>query len=133
MWVIDTSAWTEWLAATPAGEILAQRFPDPKQWIVPSLVQLELTKWITRELGEAKAKDVLAFTTECRVVDLDTPTAVLAAELCVQHRLATADAVIYATAKRFGVELVTCDAHFRNLPGVIFLAKPLTNALQDGD
>ncbi len=39
------------------------------------------------------------------------------------HRLATADAVVYATARQRGAELLTCDAHFKGLAGVTLFAK----------
>jgi predicted nucleic acid-binding protein len=39
-------------------------------------------------------------------------------------KLATADAIVYATALAHGAELLTCDRHFENLPGVLFVPKP---------
>jgi len=37
-----------------------KEFPDRSQCIVPSIVQLELCKWLVRELGEEKADSVIA-------------------------------------------------------------------------
>ena len=73
--------------------------------------------------GEDKADQVLAFTQTCRIVPLDSRTALLAADLCPRHKLATADAIIYATALEHGADLLTCDAHFDGLPGVVFIPK----------
>ncbi|HEU0229912.1 MAG TPA: PIN domain-containing protein [Burkholderiaceae bacterium] len=39
------------------------------------------------------------------------------------NKLATADAVVYATARHLRAELLTCDAHFEKLPGVALHAK----------
>ncbi|MFT3975091.1 MAG: PIN domain-containing protein [Amaricoccus sp.] len=39
------------------------------------------------------------------------------------HRLATADAIIFATARARNATLVTCDAHFDGLPGVTLIEK----------
>jgi predicted nucleic acid-binding protein len=50
-------------------------------------------------------------------------TALLAAELRREHKLATADAIVYATARQCGARLLTCDAHFNDLVDVDFLAK----------
>lgn len=97
--------------------------PDRAQWLVPTLVQLELAKWLTREIGEDKADRVIAFTETCIVADLDTATALSAAELCAKHKLSTADAIIYATALAHSAELLTCDRHFKNLPSVRFVPK----------
>jgi predicted nucleic acid-binding protein len=66
---------------------------------------------------------MIAYTQRCVVVPLDTRIALHAAELHRQHRLATADAVVYATALENHAELLTCDAHFDGLPGVVFVAK----------
>jgi predicted nucleic acid-binding protein len=123
MRLVDTSAWIEWLAATPAGEAVAKRLPSRDKWLVPTIVQLELYKWLLREAGEDRADQVLAFSELCTVVPLDTKTAVLAVEMCGKHRLATADAIIYATATLHDADLLTCDAHFDGLPRAAVIAK----------
>jgi predicted nucleic acid-binding protein len=120
MRLVDTSVWVEWLIGSPLGARLAAELPKPEQWLVPTIVQLELAKWLTREAGEDKADRVIAFTETCVVADLDTTTALAAAELCAKHGLATADAIVYATALMHDADLVTCDRHFENLPGVRF-------------
>jgi predicted nucleic acid-binding protein len=121
--VVDTSAWIEWLAGTALGKRVSQQFPDKPQWIVPTIVQLELSKWLVREVGEEQADQVIAFTQKCVVVALDTVIALLAADFHREYKLATADAIVYATARRQGATLLTCDAHFDGLPGIVLLAK----------
>jgi uncharacterized protein len=123
MRLVDTSVWVEWLIGSPLGVRLAAELPDRTQWLVPTIVQLELAKWLTREVGEDKADRVIAFTETCVVADLDTATALSAAELCARHRLATADAIVYATARMHDADLLTCDQHFADLPGVRFMPK----------
>jgi predicted nucleic acid-binding protein len=90
---------------------------------VPTIVQLELAKWLTREADEDKADQAIAFTGKCVVVALDTTLALAAAEVSARHKLATADAIIYATAHAHGADILTCDAHFEELPGVMLIAK----------
>lgn len=121
--VVDTSAWIEWLVGSAVGKKLAKEFPEMSLCIVPTIVQLELSKWLWRELGEAQADQVIAYTMKCRVEPLDTATALLAADLHRQHKLATADAIVYATAVQHGAELLTCDAHFKSLPEVVLFPK----------
>ena len=123
MRVIDTSAWIEWLVDSSLGKKLAREIPDRAECIVPTIVQLELSKWLVREVGEEAADQVIAFTQKCVVVPLDTPIALLAADLHRQHKLATADAIVYATAKHMGADLLTCDAHFEGLADVRLFAK----------
>jgi predicted nucleic acid-binding protein len=121
--VVDTSAWIEWLTGSALGKKLVKQFPDKSQCIVPTIVQLELSKWLVRELDEDQADQVIAYTQKCIVLPLDTAIALLAAELHREHKLATADAIVYATARHEGAELLTCDRHFKGLPNVALFPK----------
>lgn len=123
MVLVDTSAWAEWLTASPTGAAIKPSLPKREQWLVPTIVQLELAKWASRFLGEEKAERIIAFSQKCVVVALDTHIALAASELCRQHKLATADAIIYATALAHEANVLTCDAHFEGLPSVNFIAK----------
>lgn len=123
MILVDTSAWIEWLIGSPTGERLAGQLPDQADWLVPTIVQMELAKWLTREVGEDKADQVIAFTQVCQVVPLDTEIALAAADACRVHKLASADAIIFATARAQGATLLTCDKHFEGLPDVTLVEK----------
>ena len=123
MRLVDTSAWIEWLIASPTGKAMKSAIPAREEWLVPTIVQLELAKWLAREVGEDKTDQTIAFTQMCVVAPLDTKIALAAAEICGKHKLATADAIVYATALEYGADLLTCDAHFSGLPGVAFIAK----------
>ncbi len=121
--VVDTSAWIEWLTASPLGQKIGKQFPDKAQCIVPTIVQLELSEWLEREAGEDEANQMIAYTQKCVVVPLDTTIALLAADLHGEHKLATADAIVYATARHMGAGLLTCDVHFEGLPNVVLFPK----------
>ncbi len=123
MRVFDTSAWIEKFTGSALGARLEAELPDAGQCIVPTIVQLELAKWLARERSEDVADLVIAYTLTCIVVPLDAALALSAAELCQRHRLATADAIVYATARAHEAQLVTCDAHFEGLPEVLYFAK----------
>ena len=123
MRVVDTSIWIEWLIDSPLKQAIAKEFPDAAYCIVPTIVQLELYKWLLRQMGETEADQVISFTQTCAVVQLDTKIALQAAELHRQYKLATADAIVYATALSYGADLITCDAHFASLPNVAFIRK----------
>lgn len=123
MRVVDTSVWIEWLIGSHLSTRLAQEIPDKAHCIVPTIVQLELAKWLTREAGEEAADRMIAYTQKCQVVPLDTTLALKAADLHRRFKLATADAIVYATAQAQDAELLTCDRHFENLAGVVFVPK----------
>jgi predicted nucleic acid-binding protein len=57
------------------------------------------------------------------IVPLDTDIAYLVADLHREHKLATADAIMYASAQQQGADLLTCDAHFEGVPGLVLFAK----------
>ncbi|OGT72235.1 MAG: twitching motility protein PilT [Gammaproteobacteria bacterium RIFCSPLOWO2_02_FULL_57_10] len=118
--VVDTSAWIEWLQDSPLRAALEQVIPDKQRCVVPTIVQLELAKWLTREKGEEQADIMIAYTQKCQVAPLDTRIALRAADMHRQYRLATADAIVYATAQELGAQLLTCDAHFEGLANVVF-------------
>jgi predicted nucleic acid-binding protein len=123
MLLVDTSAWIEWMIGSSTGEIIGGKIPLKDDWLVPTIVQLELAKWLAREVGDDKADQAIAFMQTCIVAPLKTSIALVAAELCAKHKLATADAIVYATALEYGAGLLTCDAHFKGLPGVNYVPK----------
>lgn len=123
MRLVDTSAWIEWLTGSRIGLALEAELPLSSEWLVPTMVQLELARWLMREANEDKAGQVIAFTATCVVAAMDTATALSAAELGARHKLATADAIIYATARLYDADLLTCDRHLESLPQVKYIPK----------
>jgi len=124
MVVVDTSAWVEWLTDSPLAPKVAPHLARLEEVIVPTLVQYELYKWAARERDEASALTIIGLTAQARVEALDTTRAIAAAEVSSQHRLAMADAIVYACAQAHDARLVTSDAQFQSLPNVEYLAKP---------
>lgn len=123
MKLADTCVWVEVLADTPTGRRYRRLFDAPQDLLVPTLVQYELRRWALRELGEDEADRIIAATRIAQVVALDETTALHAAALAQQYKLASVDALIYASALRHQATLVSCDAHFENLPGVDYRSK----------
>jgi len=123
MRAVDTSAWIEILVAGPVSLQLLQDVPSQADWVMPTIVQLEIWKWMRRERTRDFQRDILAFSTKCLVVPLDTPIAIEAADLCAKYKLSTADAIILATAHAMNADLLICDAHFEGLPSVVYRAK----------
>ena len=72
MILVDTSAWIEWLIGSATADEVAKHLPEQRDWLVLTMVQLELAKWLLREVGEDRADQVIAFTQVCQVVPLDT-------------------------------------------------------------
>ena len=123
MRLVDTSVWIEWIQGSSLGRRLAPELPRNEDWIVPTIVQYELARWVARELSDEAASRLMAFTTELVVIPLTTELATKAAEYSALHKLAMADSIIYTTAMDSRADLLTCDAHFAKLPQVVYLAK----------
>jgi predicted nucleic acid-binding protein len=123
MRVVDSSAWIEWLTRGPAVDRLEGEMPLRTECIVPTVVQLELAKWLEREHNEDAVDSFFAYTATCIIVPLDTALARRAAEVSAKHKLAPADAIIYTTAELHDADVLTLDAHFKGLDRVVYLSK----------
>ena len=123
MRVVDTSTWIEWIGDGSMADAVSPHMPHPEDWVVPTIVLLEMMKVLRRQSELEIIKQIKTLVETCILAPLDAEIAHLAAEISVKHKLATADAIIYATALHYGADLLTCDAHFKGLEGVIYIAK----------
>lgn len=123
MFLVDTCGWIEWMIDSPLAKSYSRYLNNSDSLLVPTLVQHELYKWLCRETDQQIALSAIAATRTASVIPLDTSLALLAADIAKEFKLATADAIIYATANRHQATLVTSDAHFAKLPHVKYLAK----------
>lgn len=122
--VVDSCGWLEHLAGTSLGEQYGRAIQDTDSLVVPVVCLCEVLRTVMRRAGPDRALEVVAAMGCGTVVDVDSPLAVAAARLGVEHRLPLADSLIYATARLRGAEVWTHDAHFRGLPGVRFIEAP---------
>ena len=117
--VVDSSGWLEYFAGSARARLFAPAIEAPDRLIVPVLVLYEVVKKVRRERGEAAALEAAAVLRSGRIVDIDIPAALDAAQL----DLPLADSLIYATARRAGATLWTQDEDFASLPGVKYFPK----------
>ena len=122
MILVDTCGWIEWLTEGALADSFASYMQDPAELLVPTTVQYELYKWVKRESDENTALNTIALADDSLVIPLSTDIALVAADLSLSHKLAFADAVIYASARKYNVELITSDDHFESLPVACRLA-----------
>ena len=117
--VVDSSGWLEYFAGSARARLFAPAIEAPDRLIVPVLVLYEVVKKVRRERGEAAALEAAAVLRSGRIVDIDIPAALDAAQL----DLPLADSLIYAAARRAGATLWTQDEDFASLPGVKYFPK----------
>lgn len=123
MILVDSSGWLEFLTGGPLAGSCAPALKDLRDVITPTVVLYEVYKFIKRERGEEEALVAAAQMGKTRLVPLTDPVALTAADLSLKHKLAMADAIVYATAVLEGAKVLTCDADLADLPGVTFLKK----------
>lgn len=91
--------------------------------MVPTLSLYEVFKRVLQQRGEEEALQAVAVMMEGQVVELTAEIALAAARLSVEMGLPMADSVMLATARAYGAELWTQDAHFEGKAGVRYIAK----------
>ena len=121
--VVDSSAWLEYFANGPNAGAFASAIQATDELVVPSITLLEVFKRVYQQRGEGPALQAVALMQQGAVVDLDAPLALTAAKISADGKLALADSVVLATARRFDATLWTQDADFEGLPGVRYRAR----------
>ena len=90
--------------------------------VTPTLVLYEVYRRVKQKLGEDIASSCAAEMEKTRVFTLHSDIAYCAADVSLEHKLATADALIYATALTLRLKLITSDSDFKNLPNVEYVS-----------
>ena len=96
---------------------------EPLHNSLRSVISCPAWKWALREYETWRADFIVLALREAVIVPTSERVAFLAADLAKIHKLHAFDALIYATALEHDAQLVTCDAHFKDLPQVDYSAK----------
>jgi predicted nucleic acid-binding protein len=120
---IDSYGWIERFMGGPKAPAYNRIIDaaDVQTIITPVVVLYEVYKRVKGALGEETALRDVAALERTRVVPIDRDVALEAADFSLAHRLHFSDALIFATARRFGAELYTSDPALKGLPGVTTL------------
>lgn len=118
--VLDSSCWLEVFDGGQRAALFEPIAAEPEKLVVPVITVYEVFKYLARVKGVEPATRAALYMQRGRVVDLDASIALAAAS----NGLPMADSLIYATAQAFDAQVWTQDAHFQNLAGVRYFAKP---------
>lgn len=118
---MDSSGWIEFFTGGPLADRYAGYLTPQREVVTPTIVLYEVYKKIKRERGEETAVLFAGRLNATHVIPLTESIALLAADLSLQHGLAMADAIVYATARDQEAQLVTGDADLKDLPGVVYV------------
>ena len=122
--LVDSSGWIEYLQDTPRADLFATAIEDRNHLLVPTIALFEVHRVLSRSLPADLVNRCLDVMRLGRVLDLTDARAVAASHIAAQHRLAMADAAMYAIALEFGASFWTQDVDYQGLPGVRYQAKP---------
>jgi toxin FitB len=117
---IDSNGWIERFMAGPRADAYNRIIDRHRQEdiVTPVVILYEVYRRVKGALGEEVALRDVASLDRTRIVDVDREIALEAADFSLAHRLRFADALIYATARRFDAHLYTSDSSLKGLPGV---------------
>src|SRR5271169_2490303 len=121
--VVDSSGWLAYFAGEKNADFFAEAIEDTELLIVPVICIYEVFKVVLREKGEDDALQAVSAMQQGTVVNLDSDLALEAAWIGYEEKLAFADSIIYAVAKRHEATIWTQDEHFYGKANVRFKAK----------
>lgn len=124
--VVDSSGWMEYLQDTPRADLFAAAIEDRNHLLVPTIALFEVHRVLSRSLDAALVNRCLDVMRLGRVLDFTDTRAVAAAQIAARHKLAMADAAMYAIAREFDATFWTQDVDYQGLPGVRYQPKPGT-------
>ena len=119
--VVDSSGWLEYLTQDVNAKAFEPYLQGSRPILVPAIVLYEVKKKILQIGSKTEADRFVSQACRRQVIPVDEFLALAAAEVSIGHRLAMADAIIYATARAFVAELVTSDQAFKAMPGVTLI------------
>ena len=118
MILVDSSGWIDYLAARPKADDFAP-YIEGDEPLLTSVIQVyEIYKVVRRDISEERAIESVSVLRSTRIEPLAESLALEAADIALEHGLAMADAIIFATATKHEADIITSDADFEGLPGV---------------
>ncbi|MBZ0091461.1 MAG: PIN domain-containing protein [Burkholderiales bacterium] len=121
--VVDSSAWLEYFADGSNAAHFSAAIENTAELIVPVISLFEVFKRVLQQRTEGDALKAIALMQQGRVIELDAPLSLSAANLSCKLKLPMADSLILATARMHTATLWTQDADFAAIPGVRYFPK----------
>jgi toxin FitB len=120
---IDSYGWIERFSNGPKARAYNSVFDsaNPDDIVTSAVAVYEVYRKTKHARGELSALEDVAVMSQTQVVPVDLRIALEAADYSLDLKLHFADALIYATARRFRAPLYTSDPELQDLPGVTFL------------
>lgn len=120
MIALDSYGWIERFTNGPKARAYNELIDRlrPSELITSAVVLYEVYRKVKSVKGEQAALENVASLTQTKIIPVDSTLSLEAADFSLEHGLHFSDALIYATARHFEVQLYTSDEHFKGLPDV---------------
>jgi predicted nucleic acid-binding protein len=116
--LVDSSGWIEYLAARPEADRFAKYIQGSEPLLSSAIQIYEIYEVVRRDVSEERAIEAVSALRTTTIEPLEESLALEAADIALEHGLAMADAIIFATASRHEARIVTGDVDFDGLPRV---------------
>jgi len=123
MTLVDSFGWIEFFADGPLANEYARYLQKPSEVLVPTIVLYEVYKKIKAEKNEESALVAVGTMQNAHILPLTEELSLSAADLSLNHKLAMADAIVYASALQENARVVTSDKDLKDLPHVTYFPK----------
>lgn len=120
--VLDSSGWIELLAGSDRAHLF-EPVLRAERLIVPSIVRYEVARYARSHRGAGGCELAQTALSKFEQFSIDADLADAAEELAQTHKLAMADALVYAAALTVRAELWTQDKDLERLPNVKYFPK----------
>jgi len=120
---VDSYGWIERLTDGPKADLYNAVIEKvaPSEIVTLAMVLYEVYGKIKRAVNEQSALVAVAAVGQTFVVSVDRSLSFEVADYSLMFGLQLADAVVYATARRYGAELYTGDEDLKGVKGVVFI------------
>lgn len=126
--LVDSSGWIEFFKAGPNGPVFKPVIEQRNMLLVPTIALFEVHKVLSRSLPDDLVNQCLDVMRLGRVLDLTDARAIAASQVARQHKLAMADAAMYAIALEMEATFWTQDVDYAGLRGVRYCPKNMEGA-----
>jgi toxin FitB len=126
--VVDSSGWLEFFTAGANGPQFKAVIENEDHLLVPVIALYEVHRRLSHLVSETVANRAVEVMQRGTVLDLTATRAIAASKVAQQHKLAFADAAMYAIAREHNALFWTQDADYQGMPGVRLFPKPVAQS-----
>ena len=122
--LIDSGVWIEYWKGGSSAKAAARYIEGDENAIVSTINLAEVFFWVSGYYDETAAqRKLLTIEKRCNAIPVEKEIAIEAAKIKKNEKLALADSLILATARRVRAKLVTGDSDLKGKDQVIFLSR----------